>query len=331
MRKYMKSFENVLKTVLILGITLIVCLNMQNSVGTQHLIPAIFTVSVFIITLLTQGYLYGVAASLVSVLAVNYAFTFPYFKFNFTIRDNFFSAVIMLTVTLITSALTTKIRKHEKLMAETEKEKMRANLLRAISHDLRTPLTTIYGSSSAIIENYDKLTKEEHIELAEGIRQDSEWLTHMVENLLSVTRIDGQGMKLVKTPIALEELIDSVLVKFQKRYPNQKVLLEIPEEFVLIQMDPVLIEQVIINLLENAVKHAKGMTLLALQVTADNEYANFEVSDDGIGFSSKHMGIGLSVCESIIKAHGGKFFVKNRMGGGAIAGFTLEREGESDE
>lgn len=331
MKKFVKYFNEVLITVGILGFSLIICLNVQNAVGTQHLIPAIFTVSVFIITLLTHGYLYGVVASLVSVLAVNYAFTFPYFKFNFTIRDNFFSAIIMLTVTLITSALTTKIRKHEKMMADSEKEKIRANLLRAISHDLRTPLTTIYGSSSTIIENYDKLTKEQHIELAEGIRQDAEWLTHMVENLLSVTRIDGQGMHLVKTPIALEELIDSVLVKFQKRYPDKQVLLDLPDEFVLIQMDPVLIEQVIMNLLENAVKHAKGMTVLSLRVTLKDKCAVFEVSDDGIGFSYKHIGIGLSVCESIVKAHGGKFFMKNRMGGGATVGFSLDKEDEGDE
>lgn len=331
MKKFMKYFNDVLITIGMLLFTFIVCLNVQNAVGTQHLIPAIFTVSVFITALLTRGYLYGVVASLVSVLAVNYAFTFPYFKFNFTIRDNFLSAVIMLTVTIITSALTTKIRKHEKMMAESEKEKMRANLLRAISHDLRTPLTTIYGASSTIIENYDKLTKEEHIELANGIRQDAEWLTHMVENLLSVTRIDGEGMNLVKTPIALEELIDSVLVKFQKRYPDRQVALELPDEFVLIQMDPVLIEQVIMNLLENAVKHAKGMTILSLQVTVDDKHAIFEVSDDGIGFSYKHVGIGLSVCESIIKAHGGTLFMKNRKGGGAVVGFSLEKEDEVDE
>ncbi len=331
MKKIAKYFKDVLITTGMLVASLIICLNMQNSPGTQHLIPAIFTVSVFITTLLTQGYLYGVAASLVSVLAVNYAFTFPYFKFNFTIRDNFISAIIMLTVTLITSALTTKIRKHEKLVADNEKEKARANLLRAISHDLRTPLTTIYGSSSAIVENYDKLSKEEQIELAKGIMQEAEWLTHMVENLLSVTRIDGEGVKLVKTPIVLDELIDSALVKFGKRYPEQDVLLDIPEDFILIPMDPVLIEQVIMNLLENAVKHAKGMTFLALQVTADDKSVCFEVSDDGIGFIHKHIGIGLSVCESIIKAHGGKFFMKNRMGGGTVVGFSLDKEDEIDE
>lgn len=331
MRKLVKYFNNVLITIFMLLFSLIVCLNIQNTVGTHHLIPAIFIVSVFITTLLTPGYIYGVAASLVSALAVNYAFTFPYFKFNFTIHDNLLSAVIMLTITLITSALTTKIRKHEKMMAESEKEKMRANLLRAISHDLRSPLTTIYGSSSAMIENYDKLTKEQHLELAEGIRQDAEWLTHMVENLLSVTRIDGEGMKLVKTPIALEELIDSVLVKFQKRYPNQKVILEIPDEFICIWMDPILIEQVIMNLLENAVKHAKDMTMLSLKVTTDAHCAIFEVSDDGSGFAQKHIGVGLSVCESIIKAHSGKFYMKNRIGGGTVVGFTLDKEEEMDE
>ncbi len=328
MKQYVNDF---LKTIIILVISFVACLVMQDIFEIEHLIPAIFTVSVFLITLLTHGYIYGVGAALVSVLAVNYAFTFPYFKFNFTIPENLFSAVIMLTVTLITSALTTKIRKHEKMMAETEKEKMRANLLRAISHDLRTPLTTIYGSSSAIIENYDKLSKEQQLELISGIREDASWLTHMVENLLSVTRIDGKGLNLVKTSIVLEELVDSVLVKFQKRYPKQSIILEMPEDFISIPMDPVLIEQVIINLLENAVKHAKGMKKLVLRIRAATPKMLFEIEDDGIGFAQKHVGIGLTVCETIVRAHGGSFELKNRKTGGTIASFTLDMEEENDE
>lgn len=331
MNKLKKYFRDLLITVTMLFVSFAVCLYMQSRFETQHLTPAFFTVSVFFTTLLTHGYIYGVAASLVSVLLVNYAFTFPYFKFNFAIRDNLFSAVIMLTVTIATSALTTKIRKHEKMMAESEKEKLRANLLRAISHDLRTPLTTIYGSSSAIIENYDKLTKEQHLELAEGIRQDAEWLTQMVENLLSVTRIDGGDVKIVKSPIVLEELIDSALVKFKKRYPKHEVILDIPDDFVSIPMDPVLMEQVISNLLENAVKHAGDMSMLKLKVTLGEKQAVFEVSDDGVGFSQKHVGIGLSVCESIVKAHGGTFEMKNQKTGGAVVRFTLEMEEEFDE
>lgn len=195
---------------------------------------------------MTHGYLYGVIASLISVLAVNFAFTFPYFKFNFTIPENAFSAIIMLAITITTSTLTTKLHKQEKIQMESEKEKIRANLLRAISHDLRTPLTTIYGASSAMIENNDKLSKYQQLKLMEGIKQEADWLTHMVENLLSVTRIDGGNLNLVKTSVVLEELMDNVLVKFHKRYPGQEVILEIPEEFIMIPMDPVLIEQGII-------------------------------------------------------------------------------------
>ncbi len=253
MEKFRTHFKDFLKTILILIMTFILCLAGHGVFQTQYFIPAFFTLSVYLISVITHGYLYGVGASLLSVLAVNFAFTFPYFKFNFTIPENAFSAVIMLAITITTSALTTKLRKQEKLQRETEKEKMRANLLRAISHDLRTPLTTIYGASSAIIENYDKLTKEQQLELIRGIRQESDWLTHMVENLLSVTRIDGNNLNLVKTSVVLEELIDNVLVKFHKRYPEQEIILDIPDEFVMIPMDPVLIEQVIINLLENSV------------------------------------------------------------------------------
>lgn len=326
-----KQLSDLIKTILILVLSFISCLFMQNIFEIEHLIPAIFTVSVFLITLYTRGYLYGVGASLVSVLAVNFAFTFPYLKFNFTIPENFFSAVIMLTVTLITSTLTTKIRTHEKMMAETEKEKMRANLLRAVSHDLRTPLTTIYGSSSAILENYDKLSKEQQMELIAGIREDADWLTHMVENLLSVTRIDGTDLNLVKTPIVLEELVDSVLLKFQKRYQKQEVTLEMPEEFISIPMDPVLIEQVIINLLENAVKHAKDMKQLFLRIRVEGAKVVFTVEDDGTGFPEKHAGIGLTVCETIVKAHEGTFEMMHSSTGGMIVNFTLDMEVEDDE
>ena len=322
---------DLLKTVLILVLSFVLCLFVEETMGIQYSIPAIFTLAVYLIALLTQGYQYGVGASLISVLAVNFAFTFPYFKFNFTIPENLFSAVIMLAVTITTSALTTKIRRQEKIQLESEKEKMRANLLRAISHDLRTPLTTIYGASSAVIENYDKMSKEQHLELVEGIREDADWLTHMVENLLSVTRIDDGKVNLVTTPIVLEELVDSVLTKFKKRYSEQLVELIMPDTFISINMDPVLIEQVLMNLLENAVKHAKGMTKLVLCITEHEDEVLFEVIDDGIGFTDKDMGIGLSVCETIVKAHGGSLSKANRMGGGAMVSFALKKEEDTDE
>ena len=224
-------------------------LTIDNVFQTRTLIPTLFVLGVFVISLSTKGYVWGIVSSLISVLAVNFAFTFPDFKFNFSIPENLVSAVIMLIITTVTSALTTKVKAQEKLKADSEREKMRANLLRAVSHDLRTPLTTIIGSASAIMDNYDRFGKDRQMKLLSGIREDAQWLMRMVENLLSVTRIDSEGVSLIRTEMVLEELIDAVLVKFRKSYPEQQVSVNIPGEFIMIPMDAVLIQQVLINLL----------------------------------------------------------------------------------
>lgn len=252
----------------------------------------------------------------------------------------------MLVVAVFTSALNIRIRDQEKLRAENEKERMRGNLLRAISHDLRTPLTSIYGASATLISKYDALPKEQQLRLLGEIQEESEWLIRMVENLLSVTRIDDAKVELVKTPTVLDELIDSVLMKFSKKHPNQKVITQIPEEFVDIPMDSLLIEQVLLNLLENAVFHAKGMTELTLSVSLVGDKTIFEVADNGCGIpedvlqkiftgsyeksvapvdgTRSNMGIGLSVCAAIVKAHGSDITAENRSGGGALFRFALK-------
>lgn len=176
----------------------------------------IFVFGVFLISLKTHGYCYGITSAIVSVFAVDFAFTYPYYVFGFFVEESILSAVIMLVVAVSTSTLNIRIRDQEKLRSENEKERMRGNLLRAISHDLRTPLTSIYGSSSTLLSKYDELPKEQQLKLLGEIQEDSEWLIRMVENLLSVTRIDGAKVKVVKTPTVLDELIDSVLMKFPK-------------------------------------------------------------------------------------------------------------------
>ena len=315
---------------------------------TDALVPMVFVLAVFLTSVITKGYLCGIIASMVSTLAVNFAFTFPYFEFNFTIPENLFSAVVMLVVAVITCALTTKIKHAEKLKADSEREKMRANLLRAVSHDLRTPLTTIYGSSSMLLENFDRYPAEDRQNLLRGIRDDAQWLVGMVENLLSVTRLDNTSVKLNKVETVLEELIDAVLVKFHKRCPEQSVDVSIPEDFLSIPMDAVLMEQVLTNLLENAVVHAHGMTRLELLVQTRDHKAHFTVRDNGCGIpedripdlftgylgstdrqgdaARRNMGIGLSVCSTIIKAHGGHIRARNLPAGGAEFTFTLNLE-----
>ena len=185
------------------------------------------------------------------------------------------------------------------------------------------------------------------MKLLADVQSDAQWLTRMVENLLSVTRVGKERVRLSKNSTVLEELIDAVLVKFRKHYPNQQVQTQIPSEFLSIPMDPVLIEQVLMNLLENAVFHAKGMKNLWLRVERQNEIAVFYVEDDGCGISKErmtklfsgfadredfvetgrsNMGIGLSVCRTIIEAHGSDIRVENRPGGGARFSFQLKME-----
>lgn len=343
-----KQIKDLLLTAGILAACFLCSLATNRISQTPMLIPMFFVLGVFLISVLTSGYRWGVAASLVSVLAVNFAFTFPYFEFNFSIPVNFFSAVVMLVVAIVTCALTKKITYAEKLKADSEREKMRANLLRAVSHDLRTPLTTIYGSSAMLLENFDRFSDADRRKLLRGIRDDAQWLVGMVENLLSVTRLDNGELRLNKTETVLEELIDTVLVKFHKRCPTQNVAVAIPEDFLSIPMDAVLIGQVLTNLLENAVIHASGMTLLELLVTLEDHHVRFTVRDDGCGIAPdrledlftgylgssdrqgdalrRNMGIGLSVCATIVKAHGGRITAKNRPTGGAEFTFTLDLE-----
>lgn len=350
---YGKSIKNSLITVLSLTCAFGLSLLFQYIFDVQEHITTVFVFAVFLISLLTEGYLYGVLAAFIGTVAVNYAFTFPYFAINFTIPVNLISGVIMIAIAVCTSALTTKLKQHEVMKAESEKERMRANLLRAVSHDLRTPLTTIYGSSTTLLENSNGMSEEQKLKIVAGIKEDSEWLVRMVENLLSITRIDSGQVKIIKMPTVLEELIDSVILKFKKRYPAQVVEIEIPDEVILIPMDAILIEQVIVNILENAVQHAVGMTRLKLRVFTLGNKAIFEFEDNGCGINPKRLetifteyytsdnemadsqkknaGIGLSVCATIIKAHGGNIKAENAKTGGAIFRFSLDTEEISDD
>ena len=341
--------DGVFTAITLVGV-FVVNLFLVEQFDTKTMTPMIFVLGVFLVSWRTQGYGFGVAASFLSVLAVNWAFTYPYWAFDLISPECISSAAVMLIVSTMTGALTTRLKQQEKLKAEAEKERMRGNLLRAVSHDLRTPLTAIYGSCSAIIENYDSIPREKQLELLQDVQNDSQWLNRMVENLLSVTRVDGDKARLSMHSVVLEELVDALLVKFHKHYPQWEVQTQIPEEFVSILMDPMLIEQVLMNLLENAVFHGKGMENLYLRVTLSGKNAVFSVEDDGCGISEdrmerlftgmldseapvdsgrSNMGIGLSVCRTIIKAHGGELKAGNRPGGGAVFSFALEMEEEN--
>ena len=321
-------------------------------------ITLIYILVLIIIIRYTDGYLPGLIFSIIAVICVNYLFTYPYFELNFTLSGYPVTFLEMLSVTLLISTMTTNMKQQTlmiaeqgKLLAETEKEKMRANLLRAISHDLRTPLTSIIGASSSYLDNGTLLADEEKNAIVIHIHEDANWLLNMVENLLSVTRINNQSSTVRKTDESVEEIVSAAINRLKKRIPGAEVNASVPDELLILPMDAILIEQVLINLLENAIVHSKSSRPILCYVDDDNEHATFHVKDYGIGIdperlknifdgnsyignsvsdSNKGMGIGLSICKTIITAHNGTISAKNH-GQGTEFYFSLPKEETSNE
>jgi two-component system sensor histidine kinase KdpD len=238
------------------------------------------------------------------------------------------------------------------IIIASEKEKMRSNLLRAISHDLRTPLTCISGAISAILENGDLLDKETHDKFLSNIKEDAQWLIRMVENILSVTRLNDGAANVAKVPEAAEEIVAEAVGRIRNRFPDRKITVKVPDELLMVPMDGTLIEQVLLNLLENAVRHSNADSPIEVTVRKSGNEAVFDVIDNGEGISEKDfpylfdsyvpnrkrssdssrgMGIGLSICMSIIKAHQGEMNAVNKKDGGAIFSFRLPLEGEKSD
>lgn len=342
------SWKDVLITLFFLSLALITCIFFRIIEPEFPRSSMVFLFSVFLVARFTNGYLYGVVASLISVGCVNFFFTEPVMAFNFTMSGYPLAIACTLFVAIATGAMTTQIKRQNQVRLGAEKEKVRGNLLRAVSHDIRTPLTSIMGASSALLDNEGEICEEEQKKLARGIYEEAQWLLRMVENLLFVTRIDGEYRgDIQKSEEPAEEIIAEAVAKFRKRYPQKKVEVRVPQEYILVSVDPILVEQVIINLLENVEHHAKTATEIVVELRREGERAIFEVADNGEGVKQeslsylltkgfdygdgdsgdkrRNMGIGLSVCQTIVKVHGGTMSVRNKKKPehGAVFGFSL--------
>lgn len=325
------SWKDLLTTIVIFGCAFFCCNLLRLADSSDGFASPVFVLAVLLVSRLTTGYLFGLIVSVLGVVCVNLVFTYPYWAVNFTLAGYPLTFLTFLVVSIVTGTLTAQAKQQERLRAENEKEKMRANLLRSVSHDIRTPLTSILGATSAVLEN-PEMSPEDRSILLEDVQDDAQWLIRVVENLLSITRIGSDQTQITTSPEAAEEVLGEAAQKFRRRFPQVSVTVSAPEELLMVPMDPILIAQVLSNLLENAVSHG-GATKIKLAVRSEDDQACFSVRDNGSGIPPKllptlfdgnikhsqtptsdgkrNMGLGLSVCLAIVRAHGGTMDARN--------------------
>lgn len=231
-----------------------------------------------------------------------------------------------------------------KVAIQIESEQLRGNLLRAISHDLRTPLTGILGATGTLLENRDMLTEEQKFELLNNTYDETKWLIHTVENILSLTQLEEGKVKLKIKQEFMEEIMAEVVSRTAKQMADHQVELTVPKELIMVDMDGQLIEHVLINLMDNASKYTPKGSKVKLVVSYEEAFVKVQVTDNGPGIprlamsklfnrfytsgetsdhGRKGIGLGLEICKAIIEAHGGSICAYNNESGGATFEFKI--------
>ena len=223
-------------------------------------------------------------------------------------------------------------------------EQLRANLLRAISHDLRTPLTSISGNASNLISNYRKMDDDSRAQIFQDIYDDSMWLISLVENLLAVTRLEEDRVHLNQSAELMDEVIAEALQHVNRRRSEHPIHVIGTDELILAQMDARLIVQVIINMIDNAIKYTPAGSSIEIRTQQRDSMVEVSIADHGPGIpeeqkahvfdmfysgantiadSRRSLGLGLYLCKTIITAHGGIISVSDNQPHGTVFTFTL--------
>lgn len=235
-------------------------------------------------------------------------------------------------------------KEKEKAAVLAKNEQLRANLLRTISHDLRTPLTSISGNAGNLISHYEKMDEPERMQAFTDIYDDSMWLIGLVENLLSVTRIEEGRMNFHMTSELVDEVVTEALRHVNRKSGEHHIEVDIRDDLMMAKMDTKLIIQVIINLVDNAVKYTPVGSQIVISAEREGNMVAIRVADDGPGISKdgkehvfemfytgekkvadshRSLGLGLSLCKSIVNAHGGTISVSDNIPHGCVFCFTL--------
>ena len=235
-------------------------------------------------------------------------------------------------------------REKEEAAILAKNEQLRANLLRSISHDLRTPLTSISGNAGSLLANYKKMDDDTRERTFQDIYDDSMWLINLVENLLAVTRIEDGRVKLNQSVELMDEVITEALHHVNRKSSEHSIRVSSAQELILAHIDAKLIVKVLINLVDNAIKYTPAGSCIEIHTEKRDKWVVVSVSDDGPGIpdgqkphvfdmfysgankvadSRRSLGLGLSLCKSIVTAHGGSIFVSDNQPKGTVFTFTL--------
>ncbi len=311
----------------------------------------IYILSVLIVSVTTKSRLSCLISSMASVVVFNFLFTEPRYTLFAYDRDYVITFLMMFGSALLAGNLAMEkdrnAREKEEASLLAKNEQMRANLLRTISHDLRTPLTSISGNASNLLRkgaNFDEDTKNQ---LYSDIYDDSMWLIGVVENLLSVTRLENQNLSLKFSAELIDEVIEDALRHVHRDSVNHKISMEMEDEILMVKMDAKLITQVIVNIVNNAIKYTQTGSEIIIRAWKDGKFVKVSISDNGPGIpdeekgqifemfycgkkevadSRRSMGLGLALCKTIIMAHGGEIMISDNDPTGAVFTFTLLAE-----
>ena len=318
-------------------------------IGKENILM-LYIVSVLLITVCTTGYIYGAAGAVVSVMVFNYFFTTPVHTFAITNQNDVVLMVFFLIAAFISSSLTVRFQKQmqiaEDTKAQMEREHLKSSLLRSISHDFRTPLTGILGDSS-ILKESEEMDSQTRKELAGEIQEQAVWLMKMMENILSMTKIDSGQFAIKKEPEVVDDIIYEAADHVIGLRERRRFEVRLPEQLVVAPMDGKMMVQVLINLLDNAMKHTQDGDRITVTVTFSGEKVYFQVEDEGDGIAEdikehifdefitktegkedgrRGIGLGLAICRAVVEAHGGQITAENREEGGAVFRFWLMAE-----
>jgi K+-sensing histidine kinase KdpD len=288
----------------------------------------------------------AILASALGVAVFDFAFVEPYYTFAVADRQYIVTFAVMLLTALVISTLTHRMRLQAELARQAwervEAEFLRNTLLSGVSHELRTPLAAITGAASTLIETDNALNKETRQDLLETIYSESERMERLINNLLDMTRMESGGMVLKREWLPVQELVGSAIRRHDRRLKGREVKSNLPADLPLIHADGVLIEQVLSNLIDNAIEYTPQGSSIEVGASVSDHKIAIEVADRGPGLppgtenrvfekffrirpteTRRGIGLGLAIVRGIVEAHGGQITAANRSGGGASFRFTL--------